>query len=126
MPFALVPEGFELKKVTKLQKQAVDKYYRSNSVNTFLANPESLIFISGLVAAYLGTRAAANVIDDLKDKGIAITDSAKESIEQTLSTGTTKFIETARSEQTLNIAREIIKATGGGPIFDPFFKLLED
>jgi len=29
MPFALVPEGFELKKVTKAQKQAVDKYYRS-------------------------------------------------------------------------------------------------
>ena len=43
-----------------------------------------IIFISGLVATYLGTKAAADVITDLKDKGIAITDSAKESIENTL------------------------------------------
>ena len=84
MPFALVPEGFELKKVTKLQKQAVDKYYRSNSINTFLANPQSIIFISGIVATYLGTKAAADVLSDLKDKGIAITESAKDSITETL------------------------------------------
>tara|TARA_Y100000004_G_scaffold37772_1_gene40494 strand:- start:96 stop:437 length:342 start_codon:yes stop_codon:yes gene_type:complete len=84
MPFALVPEGFELKKVTKLQKQAVDKYYRSNSINTFLANPQSIIFISGIVATYLGTKAAADVLADLKDKGIAITESAKDSITETL------------------------------------------
>ena len=84
MPFALVPEGFELKKVTKLQKQAVDKYYRSKSIDTFLANPEALIFVSGLVATYLGARASAQVLSDLKDKGIAITESAKDSIEETL------------------------------------------
>ena len=79
-----MPEGFELKKVTKLQKQAVDKYYRSKSIDTFLANPQAIIFISGLVATYLGARASAEVLSDLKDKGIAITDSAKESIENTL------------------------------------------
>ena len=84
MPFALVPEGFELKKVTKLQKQAVDKYYRSKSIDTFLANPQAIIFISGLVATYLGARASAEVLSDLKDKGIAITESAKESITETL------------------------------------------
>ena len=84
MPFALVPEGFELKKVTKAQKQAVDKYYRSESINTFLANPEAIIFISGLVAATLGARAAANIVTDLKDKGIDIADDVKDSIEETL------------------------------------------
>ena len=84
MPFALVPEGFELKKVTKLQKQAVDKYYRSKSIDTFLANPQAIIFISGLVATYLGARASAEVLSDLKDKGIAITESAKDSITETL------------------------------------------
>ena len=84
MPFALVPEGFELKKVTKLQKQAVDKYYRSKSIETFLANPQAIIFISGLVATYLGARASAEVLSDLKDKGIAITESAKDSITETL------------------------------------------
>ena len=36
MPFALIPEGYELKKVTKLQKEAVDKFYRSQNVDSFL------------------------------------------------------------------------------------------
>ena len=84
MPFALVPEGFELKKVTKLQKQAVDKYYRSKSIDTFLANPQAIIFISGLVATYLGTKAAAETLQGLKEKGIAISDAAKDSITETL------------------------------------------
>ena len=36
MPFALIPEGYKLQKVTKLQKEAVDKFYRSQNVNSFL------------------------------------------------------------------------------------------
>ena len=36
MPFALIPEGYELKKVTKLQKEAVDKFYTSQNVDSFL------------------------------------------------------------------------------------------
>ena len=36
MPFALIPEGYELKKVTKLQQEAVDKFYTSQNVDSFL------------------------------------------------------------------------------------------
>ena len=36
MPFALIPEGYKLQKVTKLQKEAVDKFYRSQNVDSFL------------------------------------------------------------------------------------------
>ena len=36
MPFALIPDGYKLQKVTKLQKEAVDKFYRSQNVDSFL------------------------------------------------------------------------------------------
>ena len=36
MPFALIPEGFKLQKVTKLQQEAVDKYNSSQSTQAFL------------------------------------------------------------------------------------------
>jgi len=36
MPFALIPEGYKLQKVTKLQKEAVDKFYTSQNIDSFL------------------------------------------------------------------------------------------
>ena len=39
MPFALIPEGFELVKVTKAQEQAVQKYYNQDRINSLLENP---------------------------------------------------------------------------------------
>ena len=36
MPFALVPEGYKLQKVSKLQKEAVDQFYRSQNIDSFL------------------------------------------------------------------------------------------
>jgi len=39
MPFALIPEGFELVKVTKAQEQAVQKYYNQERINSLLENP---------------------------------------------------------------------------------------
>ena len=41
MPFALVPEGYKLQKVTKAQKEAVDKFASTNATNAFLEGPAS-------------------------------------------------------------------------------------
>ena len=41
MPFALVPDGFTLKKVTKLQKQAIDSYNNSLTSKAFFEGPAS-------------------------------------------------------------------------------------
>ena len=41
MPFALVPAGFTLKKVTKLQKQAVDAYNNGLTGKAFFEGPAS-------------------------------------------------------------------------------------
>jgi len=58
MPFALIPEGFELKKVTALQKQAVDEYFgrerHSTNINSILSNPATMQLI-GVGAVGLAT-----------------------------------------------------------------------
>ena len=41
MPFALIPDGFKLQKVTKLQKEAVDKYNSSKNIEAFFEGPAS-------------------------------------------------------------------------------------
>jgi len=41
MPYALVPEGYKLQKVTKQQKEAVDKHVSNEAVQAFLDGPAS-------------------------------------------------------------------------------------
>jgi len=72
MPFALVPDGFELKKVTELQKDAVDRYYRHENVKTLINNPEIIkqIIITGV--AFLVAREGKGALKELKDLGASI------------------------------------------------------
>jgi len=41
MPFALVPEGYELQKVTKAQQEAVNQFANTNATAAFLEGPAS-------------------------------------------------------------------------------------
>jgi hypothetical protein len=72
MPFALVPDGFELKKVTKLQKDAVDRYYRHENVKALIDNPEIIkqIIITGV--ALLAAREGKEALQELKELGATI------------------------------------------------------
>jgi len=76
MPFALIPEGFELVKVTKAQEQAVQKYYNQERINSLLENPAiplaiaaaSLTGIAGLkLKDYLVSLQLNEKIDDFID-----------------------------------------------------------
>jgi len=53
MAYALIPEGFELKKVTKLQQQAVDEYFgrerRGKYLSELLSNPTGPPIIAGII-----------------------------------------------------------------------------
>jgi len=53
MAYALIPEGYELKKVTKLQQQAVDEYFgrerRGNYISELLSNPTAPPIIAGII-----------------------------------------------------------------------------
>lgn len=64
MPFALIPDGFKLQKVTKAQQQAVDKYYNSKATEAFLEGDASAelaktaaIVVTPIVLAVLANQA---------------------------------------------------------------------
>jgi len=74
MPYALIPDGYSLKKVTKAQEQALKDKRRHDDVVTVLNNPEIVkqIIITGF--AFLAVRESKAVLGDLKDLGVDITE----------------------------------------------------
>ena len=58
MPYALIPEGFTLKKVTKAQQDAINEYFgrerRGSYLNTLIENPATAtLAISALTGGAL-------------------------------------------------------------------------
>ena len=74
MPFALVPDGFKLQKVTKLQKEAIDKYNSSKNVEAFFEGPASAelvkavaIVVTPIVLAALAKQGYEFAEEEVKD-----------------------------------------------------------
>jgi hypothetical protein len=53
MPYALIPDGYSLKKVTKAQKSALDEHNRSKAIERFAGTAGSPIFLLVVIAAGL-------------------------------------------------------------------------
>ena len=74
MPFALIPDGFKLQKVTKLQQEAVDKYNSSQSTQAFLEGdaPAEMvkavaIVVTPIVLAVLAKRGVEFAKEETED-----------------------------------------------------------
>ena len=81
MPYALIPEGFELKKVTKLQEEAVKAHRRHEDMKALLDNENVPIVIAGGVAiGVLLPLLIAVLIQKLKDEGASITEELTSSV----------------------------------------------
>jgi len=68
MPFALIPDGYKLQKVTKLQKEAVDKFYSSKNIDSFLdgqASGELVKAVAIVVTPIVLAALAKKVSDDV-------------------------------------------------------------
>jgi hypothetical protein len=65
MPFALIPDGYKLQKVSKLQKEAVDKFYSSKNIDSFLDGQASgeLVKAVSIVVTPIVLAALAKQID---------------------------------------------------------------
>ena len=72
-PYALIPEGFTLKKVTEAQKKAVSDKRRHDDVLALINNPEIIKQIIITVFAYLAVKEGQEALQDLKDLGANIT-----------------------------------------------------
>ena len=82
MPFALIPDGYSLKKVTKLQKEAVDAKRRHDDVVALLNNPSTPIIVGGAVATFFGVQLASNIIAKVEETAGNLTDAAKQAIRE--------------------------------------------
>jgi hypothetical protein len=84
MPFALIPDGYSLKKVTKLQKQAVSEKRRHDDVVAILENSQTPLVIAGIVTAFLAGRVADDILEDLADSLETVTTKTKEVIKDSI------------------------------------------
>ena len=83
MSYALIPDGYTLKKVSKPQKEAVDKFYSSQNIDSFLDGQASgelvkaaAVVVTPIVLAVL----AKQLIDLAKKEGINIAESSAEEL----------------------------------------------
>ena len=78
MTYALIPEGFELKKVTKLQKDAVDEYFgreiRGTYLSEFLGNQNTPLLIGGAALVALTPMLLEFIREALADAGTLMPD----------------------------------------------------
>ena len=82
MPYALIPDGYSLKKVTKLQKQAVNEKRRHDDVVALLSNENIPLVVGGV-----GLLAATPLLVDwilglLDEQNVTVTDTQKEAIKR--------------------------------------------
>ena len=82
MAYALIPDGYSLKKVTKLQKQAVDDKRRHDDIVALLNNPNTPVVVGGTIATFFGVRFASDVINELKADGIAFTEDVERKVRE--------------------------------------------
>ncbi|AXH79063.1 MAG: hypothetical protein [Circular genetic element sp.] len=82
MPYALIPDGYSLKQVTKLQKQAVDDKRRHDDIVALLNNPNTPVVVGGAVATFFGVRFASDVINELKADGVAFTEDVERKVRE--------------------------------------------
>jgi hypothetical protein len=85
MPYALIPDGYSLKKVTKLQKEAVNAKRRHDDVVALLNNPNTPLVVGGLVTAFFGVKLAEDIIADLENRLGALSEDVKQGIKDTVS-----------------------------------------
>jgi len=80
MAYALIPDGYSLKKVTKLQKRAVDEKRRHDDVVALLSNENTplVVGIGALVA--LTPILFAIFMKAAEEQGIALSDTQKSAI----------------------------------------------
>ena len=75
MAYVLIPEGFELKKVSTAEQKAVDEYFgrerRGGYVEELLGNPNTPLVVGAVI---LVPTLIAILLAVLKDEGIEITD----------------------------------------------------
>ena len=84
MAYALIPDGFTLKKVTKAQEEAVKAKRRHDDIVALLNNSNTPVVVGGVVAAFFGVKLAESIIADLENRLGALIADVKQGITDTV------------------------------------------
>lgn len=68
MPHVLIPDGFTLKKVTKLEKEAVDAKRRHDDTIAILTNPNTPLVVGTAVATFFGVKYGEDLVVKLQEE----------------------------------------------------------
>jgi hypothetical protein len=82
MSYALIPDGYSLKKVTKAQKQAVIDKRRHDDVVALLNNPNTPIVVGGAVATVFAVKLANSIIAKIEETAGELADDTKQAIRE--------------------------------------------
>ena len=80
MTYALVPDGFTLKKVSKGEEEAIKDHRRHEDFKTFLDNETTPILIGGAALAALTPVIFSFFLKLLEEQNISITEQQKEAL----------------------------------------------
>jgi anion-transporting ArsA/GET3 family ATPase len=78
MTYALIPDGYTLKKVTKAQEKALKDKRRHDNVVELIKNPELMKQIIIVAAGYLALKEANDLYEFLAEQGVNITQNTKD------------------------------------------------
>jgi len=110
MVYVLIPDGYNLKKVTKLQKDAVDAKRRHDDVVALLENTNTPLVIGGIITAFFGVKLAEDIITDIEGRLGALSDDVKEGIRDTVN---------------IQIQAPVVTTPSGKPFRPPSVKLTD-
>ena len=110
MAYAIIPDGYTLQKVNKLEKAAVDAYFRHEDTKTLLGNINTPLVVGGLITAFFGVKLAEDIITDLEGRLGALSDDVKEGIRDTVN---------------IKIQAPVITTPSGTPFRPPSIKLTD-
>lgn len=74
MPFALIPDGFTIQKVTAAQERAVKSKRRQDDLIALINNPQTLAVLGTIIGGTLVATQVDGIISSLKESGVQISD----------------------------------------------------
>jgi hypothetical protein len=81
MPYALIPDGYSLKQVTKLQKEAVNAKRRHDNVLAFLSNENAPLVVGTAILSLVSGKIITTVLDQVIDEtGLTLSEEEKQTI----------------------------------------------
>ena len=116
MPVELIPEGFKLQKVTKAEKEAIDRYYSNKNTEAFLEGDAS-----GQLVKTVAVVVTPIVLAVLAKRGF---DFAEEEVKDIISSTTESLGGIVTEDNLVALVKFVVNFAGPNPLVDPFISKL--